>query len=176
MRATGSVAVSGDRLHYASDLAANGAVIMGVLLTLAGYQWADPVAAALVAAWLLWSAWHVASGALDQMMDRELPDEDRHRILALAQDDPRVRDVHQLRTRAAGPLVHIQFHVDLDPRISLEVAHAIMVAIEERILAVYPGADILIHPDPQGRAAPHGAPHFRSEAEAHDGPAGPAAD
>jgi cation diffusion facilitator family transporter len=167
VRATGSVAVSGDRLHYASDLAANLAVILGVALTLAGWTWADPLAAGAIALWLLWGAWQVAGGAVNQMMDRELPDAERERIAALAREDPRVLAVHQLRTRAAGPLVHIQFHADLDPATSLEAAHAVMVAAEERILAVYPGADVLIHPDPQGRAKPHGAPHFRSEEDAH---------
>ncbi len=170
VRATGSVAVTGDRLHYASDVAANGAVILGVALALAGWTWADPVAAGAIALWLLWGAWQVAGGAVNQMMDRELADAERARIAALAREDPRIRNVHQLRTRAAGPLVHIQFHADLDPAMSLEAAHAVMVAAEERIMAVYPGADVLIHPDPEGRAEPHGAPHFRSEAEAHREP------
>jgi cation diffusion facilitator family transporter len=169
VRATGSVAVEGDRLHYLSDLAANAAVMIGLVLALAGWTQADAISAGVVALWLLWSAWRLAGGAVNQMMDRELPDQDRERIAALAQEDPRVRAVHQLRTRAAGPLVHIQFHADLDPAMSLETAHGVMVAAEERILEIYPGADILIHPDPQGRAQPHGAPHFRSEEEAHEG-------
>lgn len=167
VRATGSVAITGDRLHYASDLAANGAVIVGVLLALGGQTWGDPLAAGVVALWLLWSAWQVAHGALDQMMDRELPDEDRARIKALALKDPRMLDVHQLRTRAAGPLVHVQFHADLAPDMTLEEAHVVMVEAEQRILGEYPGADVLIHPDPHGRAEPHGAAHFRGEAEAH---------
>src|SRR5690606_38643681 len=162
VRATGSVAVTGDRLHYASDLAANVAVIVGVALSLAGWTWADPIAAGLIALWLLWGAWQVAGGAVNQMMDRELPDEERAAIEALVREDPRILAVHQLRTRAAGPLVHIQLHIDLDPTISLVAAHAVMVAAEERILAVYPGADVLIHPDPQGRAARHGVEHFRT--------------
>jgi len=161
LRATGSVAVTGDRLHYVSDFAANIAVIIGVVATLSGYMWADAMVAGVVAIWLLWGAWGVARHALDQMMDRELPDEDRARITALVLEDDRLIDVHQLRTRAAGPLIHIQFHLDLDPTMTLVDAHKVMVAVENRILAVYPGADILIHPDPEGRAEPHTPEHFR---------------
>lgn len=164
VRATGSVAVTGDRLHYASDFAANIAVIAGVVLAMAGFWRADAVVAAAVAVWLLWGAWGVAREALDQMMDRELPDADRERIRALALQDDRLLDIHDLRTRAAGPLIHIQFHADLDPALTLEAAHRIIVAAEQRILAVYPGADVLIHPDPHGRAEPHGAAHFSGEA------------
>ena len=70
--------------------------------------------------------------------------------------DRRIRGVHQLRTRASGPYVHIQMHVDLDPDLSLEEAHAMMVAAEKRVLAAFPAADIIIHADPRGRAEPHG--------------------
>lgn len=170
LRATGSVAVAGDRAHYAADLAANLAVIVGLAAAwLLGSSAADAVMGGLVAAWLLWGAWGVARGALDQMMDRELPDAERARIKALAADDRRVLGVHQLRTRASGPLVHMQMHVDLDPAITLREAHDIMVAMEERILAAYPGADVLIHPDPHGHAEPHGNPHLASSERASRG-------
>ena len=102
-------------------------------------------------------------------MDRELPDEERARIhdLAVGQD-PRIIDVHDLRTRAAGPLVHIQFHLALPPEMTLEDAHEVMVECEKRVLDVYPAADILIHADPHGAAEPHGGPFFQGDAEATD--------
>jgi len=89
-------------------------------------------------------------------MDHELSDEARHRIVALMTEDGRVGDVHQLRTRASGPYVHIQMHADLDPTLSLVEAHRVMVAAERRVLKAFPAADIIIHPDPRGAAEPHG--------------------
>jgi divalent metal cation (Fe/Co/Zn/Cd) transporter len=47
-------------------------------------------------------------------------------------------------------------HVDLDPQLTLEAAHQVIVAAEKRILAAFPAADIIIHADPRGRAEPHG--------------------
>ena len=91
------------------------------------------------------------------------PEADRERIIELLTEDPRLTDVHQLRTRASGPYVHIQMHVDLDPSLTLEAAHAVMVEAEKRVLAHFPSADILMHPDPRGRAEPHGG----AFAEAH---------
>jgi divalent metal cation (Fe/Co/Zn/Cd) transporter len=70
--------------------------------------------------------------------------------------DPRVKDVHQLRTRASGPVIHMQMHADLDPELSLETAHKVVVAAEKRVLEAFPSADIIIHADPRGRAEPHG--------------------
>lgn len=159
---TGSVAVAGDRAHFASDIAANIVVLAGIGAAMAGLGWADPLVGVAVAAWLAWSAWGVAQGALDQMMDRELPDEERDRICALVLADDRVRGVHQLRTRGSGPLAHMQFHVDLDPGLTLDQAHRIMVDAERRLLEAYPGADVIIHPDPAGLAEPHGNPHLKS--------------
>jgi ferrous-iron efflux pump FieF len=94
--------------------------------------------------------------ASGQLMDHELPDEVRARIVELMTEDRRLTDVHQLRTRASGPYVHMQMHVDLDPELTLEAAHQVIVAAENRVLNAFPAADIIIHADPRGRAEPHG--------------------
>lgn len=157
LRQTASVAVSGDRAHYATDLASNAIALAGI----AGSAWLgrnglDAAAALVIAALLLWGAVSVFREASSQLMDRELPDEDRARIVALATADPRLTDVHQLRTRASGPYVHIQLHADFDPDQTLEAVHEVIVAAEKRILEAFPAADIIIHADPRGRAEPHG--------------------
>lgn len=157
LKKTASVAVSGDRAHYFSDLASNVVALLGIGVTaLTGWLGADAAAGLAVAAILLWGAIQVFRESSTQLMDRELPDEDRARIVELMTADPRVTDVHQLRTRAAGPYIHIQMHADIDPDVSLAEAHSIVVAAERRVLEAFPAADILIHPDPRGRAEPHG--------------------
>ena len=157
LKATGSIAVSGDRAHYAADLGANAVALIGIgAAALLGIGWIDAIAGLIVALWLIWGAIGVFREASHQLMDRELLDEDRARIVAVATEDPRVLGVHQLRTRASGPYIHMQMHADLSAGISLAEAHAIMVAAENRLLAAFPAADILIHPDPRGEAEPHG--------------------
>lgn len=168
VRRTGSVATAGDRAHYAADLAANLAVIAGIsAAAFLGVRWADPLIGLAVAAWLAWSAINVARSGWDQLLDRELPDEARARIRELALSTGGLIDIHQLRTRASGPYIHIQFHADLAPGLSLVEAHRRMVDAEAAILAEFPAADILIHPDPRGAAEPHGAGVFaETDAEA----------
>jgi divalent metal cation (Fe/Co/Zn/Cd) transporter len=113
------------------------------------------VAGLAVAGLLLWGAIAVFREASNQLMDRELPDEARARIIGLVEEDPRIARVHQLRTRASGPITHIQLHAALDPELTLEAAHKVVIAAERRILTAFPTADILIHADPHGRAEPH---------------------
>jgi cation diffusion facilitator family transporter len=157
LRQARSVAVSGDRAHYLADFASNlvalAAIGAAALLGVGGF---DALGGLVVAAVLLWGAVGVFRQSSDELMDHELPDEARARIVALMTEDSRLTGVHQLRTRAAGPTVHIQMHADLDPELTLEAAHKVVVAAEKRVLEAFPSADIIIHPDPRGRAEPHG--------------------
>jgi cation diffusion facilitator family transporter len=166
LKSTGSIAVSGDRAHYAADLGSNAVALIGIgAASWLGLSWVDAAAGLIVALWLIWGAIGVFREASHQLMDRELPEEDRRQIIALATEDPRLLGIHQLRTRASGPYVHMQMHADLEAGISLAEAHAIMVAAENRLLEAFPAADIIIHPDPRGKAESHGGLF----AEAHHG-------
>jgi len=159
-----SVAVAGDRAHYTVDLASNLAAFAGIgLAALTGSARFDAAAGLLVAGWLVWGAVGVFREASGQLLDRELPDEDRARIVQRMTADPRIRGVHQLRTRASGPYVHIQMHADLDPRLTLEQAHQVVVAAENRVLEDFPAADIIIHADPEDRAEAHGGAFAESD-------------
>lgn len=168
LKQAGSVAVEGDRAHYFADLAGNAVALIGVAgAAWLNLPWLDAAAGILVCLWLLWGAFGVLRSAADHLLDRGLEPTQQARIAALAADSEAVIGVHQLRTRVSGPVVMIQMHMDLDPRLSLEAAHEVMLAAEDRILAEYPAADILIHPDPRGRAGPHGGA-FSETADEHD--------
>jgi ferrous-iron efflux pump FieF len=157
LKSTRSVAISGDRAHYAADLISNLMALVAIGLTaLTGLGLFDAIGGALVAILLLWGGIGVLRDAADQMLDRELPHDDRELIRKLVLQQGDVTDVHQLRTRTSGPFIHIQMHAELDPTLSLARAHSIMVAAENRILSKFPSADIIIHPDPKGMAEAHG--------------------
>jgi ferrous-iron efflux pump FieF len=159
LKATGSVAVKGDRAHYLADLGGNVVGLAGVAAAaFLHIQFLDAAAGLIIAAWLVWGAIGVFRDASDQLMDKGISPEACDRMRALAKEDPRILDVHELRTRVSGPYVMVQMHVDLDPSLTLEDAHQIMLAAEARIHAEFPAADILIHPDPRGLAEPHGGP------------------
>ena len=168
LRRADSVAIAADRTHYAADLASNLIALAGIG-AVAAFGWVslDAVAGLLIAGLLLWGAIVVFRQASNQLLDHELPEEARSRIAELVMRDSRLTNVHQLRTRASGRFVHIQMHADLDPDLSLEAAYQAVMAAEARILEAFPAADIIIHPDPRGRAQSHGraGPHDGGFAE-----------
>jgi len=151
VRKTGSLAISADRLHYVGDVLVNGGVLLALVLTgLTGWTLIDPIFGAVIAVYILHTAWRIARSSLDMLMDRELPDEDRKRIRALATSHPNVKALHELRTRASGPAIFIQFHLEMDGAMSLYEAHRVADQVEEQVLAAFPGAEIIIHQDPSG--------------------------
>jgi ferrous-iron efflux pump FieF len=155
IRRTGSYAVRADSLHYLGDLFVNASVIVALLLSAWwGWHLADPLFAIGIAAYILYTAWQIFRGALDMLMDRELPDEVRGRIRKIAQNHPRVMSVHDLRTRAAGRSIFVQMHLEMDPEMLLREAHEVADAVELAIMAEFPGAEVIIHEDPAGIEEP----------------------
>jgi ferrous-iron efflux pump FieF len=163
VRRTGSLAISADQLHYMGDVLVNGAVIVALLLaTQLGWGLADPLFGIAIAGYILYNAWQIAAGAFDMLMDRELPEQERARIRGVIQEHPGVLGIHDLRTRASGPQIFIQCHIELDARQSLLHAHAIADAVEADLRQAFPGAEVIIHQDPfpmppaevQGAASP----------------------
>jgi len=152
VRRTGSLAIGTDRLHYSSDLLLNGSVVVALALDqYAGLTGADAVFGLLIALWLLWGAWSASSHALDQLMDREWPDELRERFLAAAKDYPELSGLHDFRTRSSGTHYFAQFHVWVPADWTVQEAHDRLDAAEEALRERFPGTEILIHVDPEGQ-------------------------
>lgn len=149
VRRTGSLAISADQLHYTGDILVNGAVILALLLTAwLGWTFVDPLFGIGIAGYILYNAWQIASGAFDMLMDRELPEDERSRIRAVISAHDGVLGIHDLRTRASGPQIFIQCHIELNADQSLRSAHAIADAVEFDLRAAFPGAEVIVHQDP----------------------------
>ena len=156
VRRTGSLAIKGDSVHYAGDVLTNIGVIASLLATTwFALPWIDSLFALGIAVFLYVNAWHIARDALNMLMDRELPDAERKRIVAIATAHPEVSDVHELRTRAAGPQRFIQLHLEMDGDMPLTRAHEVSDAVEAELRTAFPDAEVLIHQDPAGLDEPH---------------------
>jgi ferrous-iron efflux pump FieF len=148
---TESVAIQTDSVHYQSDLLLNGSVIVALALDqFAGLTGADALFGLLIALWLLWGAWSASRFAVNQLMDREWPEEERARFLAAAAEYPELAGLHDLRTRTSGTHNFAQFHVWVPAHWTVREAHDRMDKVEEDLQRRFPGTEILIHLDPEG--------------------------
>ena len=148
---TGSIAISTDHLHYKSDLLLNLAVIAALALDqYAGLPGADALFGFIIALWLGWGAWHASTEAIDHLMDREWPDERKVRFLEVVARHPELKGLHDLRTRTSGNHDFVQFHMSVNPEMTVRDVHVVMDEIEAKLAKEFPGTEFLIHPDPEG--------------------------
>ena len=102
----------------------------------------------LIALFIGQQAVGLAYRSVQSLLDRELDDETRQKISALANSDPQVRGIQDLRTRESRKTMLIQFHLELDGALSLEQAHSIAVETSMRIRQEFTDAEVIIHQDP----------------------------
>lgn len=148
VKKTDSMAIRADSLHYRTDIAMNGAVLLALILAGYGWYWADGVFAIAVSFYILHGAWQIGRLSIDALMDKQLPKSDEEKIVKTAYHIKGVRGVHDLRTRLSGNTKFIQLHLELDDNQSLLEAHTKADLLEEALESDFPHADILIHLDP----------------------------
>lgn len=169
LKSASAQAAEGDGGRAVSDLTAEVVVLIGV----ASGAWLnapglDAAAGLVVAIWLFWGGVGLLKTATASLTAAALTETERAEITHAVLADPRVLAVRALSARRVGAVARVRMQVDLEPALTLAQAHAIVVEAEERVRAVSPGADILIHANPSGAVgvtptpAPPAAPEIAS--------------
>lgn len=148
IRKTNSVAIKADMLHYRSDLLLNGGVLVALVLAGQGWYWADGLFAILIGLFLVWGGVHIGYESVQALLDRQLPEEEQARIMALCCAVEGVHGVHDLRTRQSGPTRFVQLHLELDDQLPLVRAHQIADEAELAVRQAFERMDVIIHMDP----------------------------
>lgn len=155
-RAQRSPALAADGRHLMTDVVSSGGVLIGIALAvLTGWLWLDPAMAALVAVNILWSGWHVIKGSVGGLMDEAVPDDQLatiRQVIASAASDDAALEAHDLRTRHAGAVTFIEFHLVVPGDTTVEDAHTLCDRIEAALMAALPGARVTIHVEPEHKA------------------------
>ncbi|PWC09682.1 CDF family cation-efflux pump FieF [Brenneria roseae subsp. americana] len=148
VKRTHSQAVRADMLHYQSDVLMNGAILVALGLSWKGITRADALFALGIGVYILYSALRMGYEAVQSLLDRALPDEERNMIVGIISNWPGIRGAHDLRTRRSGPTRFIQLHLEMDDALPLLQSHQIADDIEQALLKQFPDSDIIIHQDP----------------------------
>ena len=153
-----SPALLADARHLVSDVVTSGGVLVGVgLVALTGILWLDPLLAALTALNILWSGWRLVRESVGGLMDEAVEPGLLARIrTAVSDNGDGAIEAHDLRTRHAGRLTFIEFHLVVPGAMSVDAAHAICDRIEGALKTEIDGATITIHVEPEGKAKHRG--------------------
>lgn len=148
VRRTRSQAIRADMLHYQSDVVMNGAILVALGLSSYGFKRADALFALGIGVYILYNALRMGYEAVQSLLDRALPEQEKQAIIALVSHWPGVRGAHALRTRQSGPTRFIQLHLEMDDHLPLVQAHQVADQIEQALRQKFPGSDVIIHQDP----------------------------
>lgn len=146
---TGSAAIKADSLHYQMDLFSNLGVLLALIAASLGVYQMDNLFALLISAYMLYSVKNQAWEAIQQLMDHSLPEEELQEIERRALSVPGIIGMHDLKTRVSGTVPFIQMHLDLDGNLPLKQAHDLGHDAKQAVLDYMPGADIIVHLDPE---------------------------
>ncbi len=148
IKRTGSIIISGDALHYQSDLFLNLGVLAAIILSQGIWIQADGVFTILVALYLVFGAGQIMIQSVSQLMDSELSEEELSKIKTIVLKHKQAMGIHELRTRQSGAQKFIQFHLELSDHLSLLDAHSIGDEIEADLCQAFTHCEVFIHQDP----------------------------
>jgi cation diffusion facilitator family transporter len=137
--------------HARSDAASSLVVGLGIIGNLAGYPILDPIAAAIVGFMVAKMGWSFGWDAMHDLMDRAVDDTEVQAIRQTILDTPGVSGVHDVRTRKMGDLIVVDAHLEVLSTLTVEQAHDITVAAQQRVMRHHRVLHLLTHVDPYRR-------------------------
>ena len=149
-----SPALVADGQHLMTDVVSSAGVAVGVLMAIAtGWTFLDPALAALVALNILWSGWTVMKSSLGGLMDEAVSESTLAEIRAVISANAEgAIEAHDVRTRHAGRVTFIDFHLVVPAMMTVVDAHDICDRIEAALKEAVHGALVTIHVEPEQKA------------------------
>lgn len=149
-----SPALLADGRHLMADVVTSAGVLIGfILVPITGWPQLDPILAAIVALNILWTGWSLMRESVGGLMD-EAPAADvvaRIKELVSLHADGAI-EAHDLRTRHAGRITFVEFHLVVPGDMTVAAAHAICDRIEQAFEADMEDMVVTIHVEPEGEA------------------------
>jgi cation diffusion facilitator family transporter len=153
-RRSNSPALIAESRHLLTDVATTAGVVVGLILAAAtGWTVLDPLLALMVAGLILWSGWDLLRSSVGGLMDVAAPAETMVQIRSLIGANAEgAIEAHDIRTRRAGQLLFVDFHLVVPGAMPVEGAHAICDRIEAALRAEFSGVRATIHVEPDSKA------------------------
>jgi ferrous-iron efflux pump FieF len=148
-RATGSLIVKSDALHYMTDVWVNvGVLVSLILVKITGLPIIDTIISIGIALFMIYSSIAVVREGVDVVMDKSLDKDVVDRVTELLRDCTSIQSFHDFKTRK-GKVPHVDFHVVVRPEMSTQEVHDLFLDLRDKIRGVVgPSTKVLMHADP----------------------------
>lgn len=153
-----SPALEADGKHLLTDVISTVGVLIGlVLVFVTGFAQLDSILAGLVALNILWSGWGVIRDSVGGLMDVAVPPAVQKTIReVIAANADGAIEAHDIRTRQAGKLTFIDFHLVVPGAMTVETAHEICDCVEAKLRDAVEDVQVTIHVEPENKAKHNG--------------------
>jgi cation diffusion facilitator family transporter len=150
-RATGSLVIKADALHYTTDVYVNiGVLISLALVKLTGLPIFDTVISVGIAGYMVFSSLHIVRQGFDVVMDRSLDKPVVDQLTTLLAACREIHSFHDFKTRT-GKIPHVDFHVVVPAEMTARAVHDLYITLRDQIRGVVgPATKVLMHADPLG--------------------------
>jgi cation diffusion facilitator family transporter len=149
-----SPALLADGKHIMTDVVTSVGVFAGLVgAVMTGWTILDPLLAVIVALNILWQGWSVIGNSVQGLMDVGVATEETMHIRdVISANAGGALEVHDLKTRIAGRMTFIEFHLVVEANMSVGDAHIICDRIENALMQEIPDASVVIHVEPEDEA------------------------
>ncbi len=154
---TDSIALLADAWHLRTDVYTSASVMFSLAIIWIGNSlfpnitllWLDPIAAIAVALLITHTAYKLTIQSVRDLIDAALPSQEKNMIRQIIiEQHPTIHGFHKLRTRRAGNVRFIEFHVKVDPKMTVEESHQVTIDTNRTINEHFPGSSVIIHVEP----------------------------
>lgn len=145
-----SMALEADALHLKTDVYTSLGVAAGLaLIKMTGLMILDPIVAILVALLIIKEAWQLCSSGVDFLLDIKLTDEEEAKIVSIINRyQAEFHDFHKLKTRKSGNMKHIDFHITVNPELTVREIHALIGNLKKDMSNEFRNTRVNVHVDP----------------------------
>jgi len=150
-KATGSLVIKSDALHYMTDVYVNIGVLASLILVkLTGKPIIDSLISIGIALYMLYSSTHIVREGFGVVMDKSLEPETVGKLNALLRGCSKIESFHDFKTRT-GKIPHVDFHVVVRPDMTAREVHDLFLELQVDVREIVgPSAKVLMHADPAG--------------------------
>ena len=149
-RKTKSMLVKNEIAHYASDILTNSGILISLIVCkFYNHYLIDPVIAIIMASISLKPAFEILISAINNIMQKEVDNETKNKILEIALRDKNVIGYHKFKTRKSGDRIFIQIDIELPSELPFKTAHDIVDKIQHDVENEIENSEIILHADPR---------------------------
>jgi len=143
-----SQALEADALHFSTDIWSSAVVLIGLIGVTFNFQYADPIAALIVAMIVLTVSYRLGKRSFDALLDKA-PKGLSEEIFCIVKDIPGVKEFHDIKVRESGPYKFVDLNIHVDKRMTIEKAHEISHRVEEEIGKKIKNVKVMVHAEPE---------------------------